>query len=151
MNTTTEMLREGVRRLQDILASVDRLPAALRAECRPSLTLALAEAVDLARLAGWLEAHGPAKIAGISVTADGCVLRHCLIGLDAAGWPTVRPLDGQTMFADACARRILECVRAALASATAPVVLLDAIPSDGCAMRLEPADAAAVLRVLARE
>ena len=148
------MLREDVQRLQVILSSVDRLPAALRAECRPALALALAEAADLMQLASWLEAHGTAMIAGIAVSNEGCVLHHLRLAVDISGWPVAQPLDGQTMFSAPRACQIIECVRAALASAAAPVVLLDAVRLDtvteGSPARIAPMDAAAVLHALRR-
>ena len=154
MNIKKAMLREDVQRLQVILSSVDRLPAALRAECRPSLALALAEAADLMQLASWLEAHGTALIAGIAVSDEGCVLRHLRLAVDISGWPVARPLDGQTMFSApaSSASQIIKCVRAALASTTAPVVLLDAgrldTVTEGSPARIAPMDAAPVLHAL---
>ena len=134
--------------MNEALTLVEGLPPAIAADCLPALSLALAEASELQRLASWLLAQGPAEIAGIAVTADGCVLRHLSLSLDSAGWPITQPLDGQTMFASQHSSQILECVRAALAAAAAPAVLLETIPDRRCAMRIEPMDAAAILHAL---
>lgn len=137
-----------VGRVREALAIVESLPPSSTGDCRSPLSLALTEARELQQLASWLTAHGPAMIAGITVTADGCGLRHIELTVDASGWPVARPTDGPTMFACARSSQLIGCVRAALASATAPAVLLDSIPAVERPTRFQPADAAAVLRAL---
>jgi hypothetical protein len=102
-----------------------RLPRDLGAECEPSVSYALSLAIDLAALAQALREPKQAKIAGVNVTADGCVLRHLIVQLDAAGWPIIEPIDGPTIFAGS---DVLQCYRAARAAARAPLVLLDHEP-----------------------
>lgn len=137
-----------VVRLGEALAIVEGLPPAIVGDCRPALSLALAETTDLAALARWLEAHGPTAIAGITPTAEGCVLRHLSLSVDSGRWPCLLPLDGPTPFAsDRC--DILKSYWAARSAATAPVVLLDTV-TVGSPTRLQPADAPAVLHALHR-
>lgn len=146
----TEMLRDDVQRLQVILSSVDRLAAALRAECRPSLALALAEAADLMQLASWLEAHGPAMIAGIAVSDEGCVLQHLALSVDQEGWPIAQSIDGPTLFSAARASEFLDCYLSASRAATAPVALLDGTTVRAAQERVTGTDAPAVLRAVRR-
>ena len=135
--------------MNEALALVEGLPRKFVADCLPALSLMLAEASELQELASWLLAQGPAEIAGITVTGEACTLCHLSLALDSSGWPTVAPIDGPTVFTSSSANQILECVRTALAAATAPAILLDRIPCRRrCAMKIEPTDAAAILHAL---
>lgn len=138
-------LRECLQQLSTMCRAAQRLPHDLQVDCRPALELALDEAIDLAELAQYLRAPEQAQIAGVQVTADGCVLGHFAVSVDAAGWPIIEPIDGPTVFAGS---DVLQCYRAARAAARAPVVLLDSSTSSDAPSRVAAIDAAVVLRAL---
>jgi hypothetical protein len=132
-------------RLHDALRAVARLPLDLRSECEPAVSYALGVTIDLAELAQYLREPEQAQIAGVQVTADGCVLGHFAVSVDAAGWPIIEPIDGPTVFAGS---DVLQCYRAARAAARAPLVLLDSSTSSDAPSRVAAIDAAVVLRAL---
>jgi hypothetical protein len=135
-------LREGLHRLADALCAVARLPHSLRVDAEAALSYALSEATDLAELAQLVGATGPTQISGIHIIDDGCVLRHLILSVDTAGWPTLEPVEGPTVYVGP---DLLECYRAAAALAAAPAVLLADTPGSG---RVSCSDAATILQVL---
>lgn len=139
-------LRVGLNMLRDMLDAARLLPPDLRAACLPSIELALAEAIDLASLAQFVRsAPIPPRIAGIYITADGCLLRHLDILLDDAGWPTLQPAEALTHVVGS---DLLRCYRAAARAATSPVVLLDSSTGSDAPSRVTAIDAAAVMRAV---
>lgn len=68
-------LRAALNLLRDMATTARLLPPDLAA-CLPSIELALAEAIDLASLVQFVRSAGiPPRIAGINISADGCILR----------------------------------------------------------------------------
>ncbi len=139
-------LRVGLGLLKDMLDAARLLPPDLQAECLPSIELALAQAIELAELAQVVRSAGiPPRIAGIHITADGCLLRHLDILLDDAGWPTLQPAEAPTHVGGS---DLLRCYTAALSAATSPAVLLDGSTGSEAPSRVAAMDAAAVMRAV---